>query len=211
MTIYCQRAEDVLPYLGRFDLLIADPAYGISADKAKAHSSIRDNPKWPVSRWDEKPTDQALVDQCVSMAEKAVVWGGNYFKMPASPCWLAWIKPEAESGFSMADMELAWTNLPNAARCKTLPRRDGNEHPTQKPLALMSWCIQLAGKDCQTILDPFAGSCTTGRAAKDLGRKCVCIEREERYCEIGARRMQQEVMSFDVPSPVIHHQPDLSI
>ena len=50
--------------------------------------------------------------------------------------------------------------------------------------------------DMQTILDPFAGSCTTGRAAKDLGRKCICIEREERYCEIGAKRMAQEVFAL---------------
>ena len=66
-------------------------------------------------------------------------------------------------------------------------------HPTQKPVALMSWCISLAG-DVQTILDPFAGSGTTGRAAKDLGRKAVLIEIEERYCEIAARRMGQEVL-----------------
>jgi site-specific DNA-methyltransferase (adenine-specific) len=60
----------------------------------------------------------------------------------------------------------------------------------------MTWCISLAGIAAQTILDPFAGSCTTARAAKDLGRKCVCIEREERYCEIGAKRMSQEVFNL---------------
>jgi DNA modification methylase len=59
----------------------------------------------------------------------------------------------------------------------------------------MKWCINLAG-NVLTILDAFAGSCTTGRAAKDLGRKAVLIEREERYCEIGARRMAQEVLAL---------------
>ena len=68
-------------------------------------------------------------------------------------------------------------------------------HPTQKPLALMTWCIGLAC-DVQTILDPFAGSGTTGVAAKALGRKCVLIEREEKYCEIAAKRLRQEYLAL---------------
>jgi site-specific DNA-methyltransferase (adenine-specific)/modification methylase len=102
---------------------------------------------------------------------------------------------------TVADFELAWTNIDFPAKAfDALRNPDGRrEHPTQKPLTLMSWCIGQAdranGGDVQTILDPFAGSCTTGRAAKDLGRRCVCIEREERYAEIGARRMQQEVLN----------------
>ena len=69
------------------------------------------------------------------------------------------------------------------------------EHPTQKPVALMQWCIGLAG-EVETIIDPFAGSGTTGRAAKDLGKRAVLIEREEKYCEIAAKRLAQEVLNF---------------
>jgi site-specific DNA-methyltransferase (adenine-specific)/modification methylase len=101
----------------------------------------------------------------------------------------------------MASMELAWTNFDKPAkewRGKVGTHDTG--HPTQKPLPLMAWCINLAGEGAQTILDPFAGSCTTGRAAKDLGRRCVCIEREEAYAEIGARRMSQGVLDFNPPS-----------
>jgi site-specific DNA-methyltransferase (adenine-specific)/modification methylase len=107
----------------------------------------------------------------------------------------------------MADCEIAWTNLygPNRLfhhRWMGMIRDSEKEtcdrtHPTQKPVKLMTWCISMMPENL-TILDPFAGSCTTARAAKDLGRKCVCIEREERYCEIGARRMSQEVFDLNL-------------
>jgi len=69
-------------------------------------------------------------------------------------------------------------------------------HPTQKPLEVIQWAIMQAG-DVQTILDPWAGSGTTGHAAKNLGKRCVMIEREERYCEIAALRLAQDVLNFD--------------
>ena len=71
----------------------------------------------------------------------------------------------------------------------------GKQHPTQKPERLMRWCIEQAG-DVITILDPFAGSGTTGRAAKDMGKRAVLIEREERYCEIAAKRLAQQVLEL---------------
>ena len=75
--------------------------------------------------------------------------------------------------------------------------RKGHEyrwHPTQKPLEVIVWAMQQAPETCKTILDPFLGSGTTARAAKDLGRKCIGIEIEERYCEIAAKRMSQLVL-----------------
>ena len=69
-------------------------------------------------------------------------------------------------------------------------------HPSEKPIALMRWCIELY-PDAQTILDPFMGSGTTLRAAKDLGRKAIGIEIEEKYCEIAANRLRQEVLNFE--------------
>lgn len=111
--------------------------------------------------------------------------------------WLVWSKDTRD--FSLADCELAWTSIDAAARVMDYSRakanQDGKEHPTQKPLELIIWSIAQAG-DVQTILDPFAGSGTTGRAAKDLGKRAVLIEREERYCEIAARRLSQEVLSL---------------
>ena len=102
--------------------------------------------------------------------------------------------------FSLAMLEQAWTNLKGPAKMfRKSVTSYAKEHPTQKPVELLQWCIARAG-DVQTILDPFAGSGTTGEAAKLMGKKAVLIEREERYCEIAARRLAQDVLPLDCPN-----------
>jgi site-specific DNA-methyltransferase (adenine-specific)/modification methylase len=138
------------------------------------------------------------MDLIRSVCDRQIIWGGNYFDLPPCSGPLIWDKENGANDF--ADGELAWNNLGTALRIKRhmwngMLRKGGEdrEHPTQKPLDVMAWCVSLV-PDAQTVLDPFAGSGTTGRACKDLGRKCVMIEREEKYCEIAARRMGQEVL-----------------
>jgi DNA modification methylase len=203
VTLYHGDCREIVPTLGRFDLLLTDPPYGIGRDRGmggegKAGICPR-NPKRYAGIWDrERQVDGLLLG--LEAAKTCIVWGGNYYSdvLTQRAKWLVWDKEQTMPTYS--DAELAWTTLDGVA-VKML-RYSGNGllaaekerwHPTQKPLALMTWCISLAG-DVQTILDPFAGSGTTGRAAKDLGRKCVMIEREEKYCEIAARRMSQEVL-----------------
>ena len=92
---------------------------------------------------------------------------------------------------------MAWTNLDRPTRVFRFAQcEQANEgpksHPTQKPLNLMLWCLKWV--TAQTILDPFMGSGTTLVAAKNIGRKAIGIEIEERYCEIAAQRLSQEVL-----------------
>jgi len=96
----------------------------------------------------------------------------------------------------MADFEMAWTNIDMPGKAWEENRNpDGKrKHPTQKPMSLFRWCIQLDKKTPKIVLDPFMGSGTTLRAAKDLGRKAIGIEIEEKYCEIAAKRLRQEVL-----------------
>ena len=192
VCIICGDCREIVPGLGRFDLLLTDPPYGIGnrmqggtwGAKAK-YADFR--------AWDVAPETE-LLTAIVALATKAIVWGGNYFTLPPSRCWLVWDKQNAVP--TMADCEFAWSNLDRPAKRMSLPVGVHTfGHPTEKPLTLFSWCVQQAG-DVQTILDPFAGSGTTAVAAKSLGRKCVCIEREERYCEISAKRCAQDYLQL---------------
>ena len=196
-TLYLGDCAEILPTLDKVDAVITDPPYGIEAAKRKAHSSIRDNDSWEQKDWDNKTPKKELIDLIVEHGNIAFIWGGNYFHLPPSSGWLVWRKPEAETGFSLADVELCWSNKNFAARCKTMPRRDGNQHPTQKPVDLMKWCIDMAGNP-QTIFDPFMGSGTTGVAAVQMGRSFIGIEREKSYFDIACERIEKAQQQTDM-------------
>ena len=188
VTIYHGDCREIVPLLGKFDLLLTDPPYGLK-DKLQGGTWGKKY-DGQYKDWDAFAPD---VSHLLKACSDSVVWGGNYFTLPPSRCWFVWNKPER--GLSMADAELAWCSRDGNVRVFDSSRNpDGKrDHPTQKPLDLMSWCLSFF-PNAKTVLDPFAGSGTTGRACKDTGRKCTLIEREERYCEIAAKRMRQEVL-----------------
>lgn len=209
VTIYHGDCRDFLPQLEKFDLLLTDPPYGINQDKGMGGGGYgmggkgKRTAKTYIGGWDKAPPEAEIMRQCLAACGTHIVWGGNYLSaiLDQKPKWLVWDKQQTMPSYS--DAELAWTSLPGVSvkmlrycGAGLLAKEKDRQHPTQKPLALMHWCIQLAGENALTILDPFAGSGTTGRAAKDLGRKAVLIEREERYCEVAARRMAQEVLAL---------------
>ncbi len=202
ITIYHGDCREILPDLLKADLLLTDPPYGIgswSVNPSGGFMTEREAEK--INGWDVRLLDADLL-QILSRGKYAVMWGSNYFSLPPSPRVLVWDKEQ--QGMHFAEVEIAWTNFDfGTSRIIHCPlksqevfgARSERQHPTQKPVSVMSWCIHLAG-EVQTILDPFMGNGTTLRAAKDLGRKAIGIEIEERYCEIAAKRMAQEVFSF---------------
>jgi len=197
VTIYHGDCREIVPQLGRFDLLLTDPPYGIGEHGGACRTRGRPGyAKHAKMGWDYARPDADVFQLMLGAASMAIIWGGNYFAdlLPPTMGWLYWRKL---MGGDFSDGELAWTSRSAALREFTkCPKGMNKGHPCEKPLALMLWCIGLAG-DVQTILDPFAGSGTTGRAAKDLGRKATLIELEERYCEIAAKRMAQEVLPLE--------------
>lgn len=183
-TLYLGDCIDVLPTLGKVDAVITDPPYGIGI----AANSVRQMHE--KLDWDASAPDSQIIDACVAAGDVAVLWGGNYFDLPPQQCFFIWDKVQPQD-FSLAMCEYAWTNKKGPAkmhRQSVLSYR--KEHPTQKPIELMKFCIDQVGKP-QTILDPFMGSGTTGVAAIQMGRKFIGIEREPKYFEIACRRIER--------------------
>mgnify|MGYP003661903132 CR=1 len=195
-TLYLGDCLEILPTLGKVDAVITDPPYGIgeAAGKNKSRGKLAVAKDFGNDDWDDKPVSHLDLVRVIAAGNVAIIFGGNYYSMSPSPCWLVWDKCNGTNDF--ADCELAWTNLQKAVR-RIQYRwngmiRDGGEsrgdHPTQKPIGVMKWCIEQAG-NVQTILDPFMGSGTTGVACANLGRKFVGIEIEPKYFEIACERI----------------------
>ena len=190
ITIYHGDCRDILPQFPdkSFDLVLTDPPYGLNSKMTGGTwgRAYRDS---DMMRWDYVLQTEDIL-KVISFGKVQIVWGGNNYALPASRCWLVWSKPEIPT---LSDVELAWTNLDAPSKLFREIRQAHNGHPTAKPLSLMKWSATFAEG---TILDPFMGSGTTLVAAKQLGRKAVGIEIEEKYCEIAVKRLAQMEMKF---------------
>jgi site-specific DNA-methyltransferase (adenine-specific)/modification methylase len=222
--LYLGDCREILPTLPKVDAVVTDPPYGIGEagknflSRGKPINAPRSQSREPLSAidygaqdWDDEPISDELVGLILKAARWQIVFGGNYYALPPTSCWLVWDKLNGDSDF--ADCELAWTNLPKAVRrirflwngCMRREREVQREHPTQKPVDVMKWCIEHVPEPNRTILDPFMGSGTTGVAAVKLGRKFIGIEREQSYFDIACRRIEQAYaqpdMFVEAPTP----------
>lgn len=177
-----------------YDAFVTDPPYGLGKRMQGGTWGAKDHNSGFL-RWDMETPDW-LVD--VISATPAIVWGGNYLPFSPTRCWLIWNK--VNSVPTIADFEQAWTNLDRPSKRMDLPvGRVEFGHPTQKPLALMEWCLGFL-PNAKTILDPFMGSGTTLVACAKLGRKGIGIELDPLYFDTACRRVEQA-----------YRQPDLFI
>lgn len=213
VTLYLGDCREILPTLPRVDAVVTDPPYGIGENAKKVAS--RGKLAVPIDygdfEWDQEPINAETVALLLRASDWQIIFGGNYFDLPPSSCWLVWDKLNGDNDF--ADCELAWTNLPKAVRRirwmwngMLRAEKGTREHPTQKPREVMKWCIEQLPADSGTILDPFMGSGTTGVAAVKLGRKFTGIEIEEKYFAIACRRISEALKQPDFfiekPKPV---------
>ena len=193
--------RDILPTLGKVDAVVTDPPYGIFKDTAGdgrmfGKPTIYSDDK-TAATWDARP-DAELLRLVINAAPLWAIWGGNYMADALGACKgpLVWNKLTGNNSY--ADGELAWSNVVGTMRIfthqwcgafKDSERGERAIHPTQKPIAVMKWCVSHA-KDATTILDPFMGSGTTGVAAVQMQRDFIGIEREPAYFDIACKRIE---------------------
>lgn len=193
VTIYNADCRKVLPWFDRFDLLLTDPPYGIGEDGGSQRTRGSKKKNGPKMGWDNERPSRVFFEMMMESATVKIIWGGNYFAdcLPATRGWLYW---EKLMGGDFSDGELAWTSRDAVLKQFTKAKQTSDRvHPTQKPLALMRWCLSLV-PEAQAVLDPFMGSGTTLVAAKLEGRQAVGIEINEEYCESAVKRLEQGVL-----------------
>lgn len=186
-TLYLADCLEVLPALAKADAVITDPPYGLG-DRMQGGTWGAKTEFAEMREWDQQVPDAARIAAVLEAGTAAILWGGNLFNLPPMRCWLMWDK--LNPVHTMADFELAWTNLDKPSKRFRAPvGRVLNGHPTEKPEPLMRWCIEQAGMP-ETVVDPFMGSGTTGVACMQASRSFVGIEIELKYFEIACRRIE---------------------
>lgn len=200
ITLIHGDCRQILPLLPKVDAVVTDPPYGKKPLRPQGRglgTPLSRSFDHNDCRWDS--LNKMAVEAMLGVGRQHIIWGGQYYgdMLPPTNCMLVWDKHQQ---LQFARCEIAWTDLTISNKLFDLPwlgaaarQEEPAYHPTQKPTRLMTWSLGFTSGD---ILDPFAGSGTTLVAAKQLGRKAIGIEIEERYVEICANRLRQEVLQF---------------
>ena len=208
ITIYHGDCREIMPTVGEVDAVVTDPPFGIKFDRATWSDEPEQYPAligWLVDASNAAaPGGFVFVFQAMPNVGKFSEWFPDGWRLFAACKNFAQIRPTGV--WHSWDPVVFWRNGPNSGPNSKTINRDyhvGNvagvfgekiRHPCQRPIDTMRHIIGLAAPGGGIVLDPFMGSGTTLRAAKDLGRKAIGIEIEEKYCEIAAKRLSQEVL-----------------
>lgn len=214
VTIYHGDAREIVPSLAFDGLVLTDPPYGIAhptdyADRGRGgRVQGKGEPvpcrNYPPVHGDDQPFDPTWL---LSVGSARILWGANYYAQMLPPVsgWLVWDK-ERPDDLDQATCELAWSDCVRGVRRFRFlwngmmrASKEPLVHPTQKPEALMRWCMSLRWtREYSSVLDPYMGSGTTLRAALDAGKRAIGIDVSEAYCEIAAKRLDQMALPLEV-------------
>ncbi len=182
------------------DLVITDPPYGLGferMDKA-CISNAAEKTEYHYGGWDNIPPNIECFEEIKRISKNQIIFGGNYFELPPSPCWIVWDK---DNTGNFADCELAWTSFSSAVRKFTyrwngmlqedMTHKEIRVHPTQKPVKLFEWIIKNYAKDGDTICDPFFGSGSCLVACIRMEHQFIGFEKEKTYFDAAQIRIKK--------------------
>jgi len=198
ITIYHGDSTTISPAIAGIDVVLTDPFYGVEGTTEKSHYAhdFEDTPASVVE------VAVPLINFWRTKARRVVVTPGlkSLFQYPAPDSFGVIFYPAAVSfqrwGTADTNPILYYGEPPRKGPCSfaSTERAKKNGHPCPKPIGQWTRLLRRISEPGDLILDPFMGSGTTLRAAKDLGLQAIGIDIEESYCEIAAKRLAQEVL-----------------
>jgi site-specific DNA-methyltransferase (adenine-specific) len=190
-----------------FDLAIVDPPYGIGEDGGSHKHRATPNKAWKNPRpvgyakkeWDNATPSAKYFSELFRVSKNQIIWGGNYFVLPVSPCWLVWYKAGQNPNTDFSDCELAWASFKTSVRFFNFPwigfgavnAGEFRIHPTQKPVALYKWLLSRYAKPGDRILDTHGGSGSICIACHDLGFDLTWTELDADYYSAACKRYKE--------------------
>lgn len=213
VTLYCGDSREIVPQVDGWDAVVTDPPYGVQFGGKNTKWTTRRDEDYMAVEDGPEYLDAVVIPLLAGIIDtgaRVVITPGvrNLFRYPKPAAVGSIFYPSGAGlgkwGFTCSQPILYYGSDPYLSTGKghrpdsfsTTEAAEENGHPCPKPIGTMKWLVNKAALPGETVLDPFAGSGTTLRAAKDLGRKAVGVEISERYCEIAAKRMGQEVLDL---------------
>lgn len=185
VTIYNGNSLELLPEIENIASIITDPPYGLNKKMSGGTWGVKYG-HGDMIEWDYL-LEAEHIELLLKTGNEQIIWGANHYAMPPSRCWIVWVKPFMPT---LSTVELAWTSLDAPAKHIHGNRMSSKYHPTQKPLRVMEFCLEMS-KEKDLVCDPFLGSGTTAVACMKKKRNCIGIDLSEKYCEIAAKRCEE--------------------
>ena len=177
-----------------FELAITDPPYGIGMDGGNV--GYRGFNDFKKKDWDKQPPPKEYFKELMRVSVNQIVFGGNYFELPPTRCFLVWDKGEGFYNRTYAEGELAWTSFNKNVKIfkyDPLAKGDyrGKIHPTQKPVAPYKWLLKNYAKKGDKILDTHVGSASSLIACHQMGFEYLGFEIDEEYYNKAKQRLDE--------------------
>lgn len=179
-----------------FDLAVVDPPYGLNPKSTHGRGKLKNRclNRGNIQQWDIRPSKEYF-DELFRVSRNQIIWGGNYFPLPPTRCFVCWDKQQVWENFSQC--ELAWTSFDKPAKHVTIPNRTsgkGKFHPTQKPVELYAYLLRTFSKPGDRILDTHLGSGSSRIAAYKMGFDFFATEIDKYYFNMQEERFRRECL-----------------